>query len=1202
MKRRHVIALLAAAAVLLLLLAGALVVLPSLVDVNRHRPRLEQLARERLGRDVHLGELGLSLLPGVAVTVDGLTVDAKDGSEPLLAARQVRVSAPLAPLLRGRLSISGLTLVEPQVNLRRDAEGRWDVGDLVEDGGAERGSAAVTLDRLDIAGGRVRIRDETLQPGRVVTVELRELDAHLRGLSEAARQVSLRGVLATDSLSSALRFEGSVTGTDAVEGTLEVSEADLEAMGTLLAGWGVEGLAGWHGVLDTRLEGELSRERLEVDGSVEVTGLRAPGGSSAVDAVLGVTARRAADGATAVPRAELRVGATTFSGSGELRAEGTTRTFVAELSKSRLRLADVDTLAKALGTTLPNRALVASDALSAGGKVRLTFEGTGEDRRLERVDLDRVRLSGASLVLRRGPEGRFAFQGPRTDGAGRASKDGPDVAARDVVIEDLAVRVEDRSLGPKPVVTELADVSLRLDAYVPGRRTKLDFSARVASGTLRVSGEAGPVERGTLPVDAVMELDAVQAEALAPYLRQHAGLAIEGGTLSGRTTLRGTGSERLAVSGHLAATGARLEIPGRPPVQLDVRVDHDLVVLKGGDRIDVAALRLRLPGGVMTVDGWLERGGDGPARFDLGTKEQARLTTDDLRFLTALAGADMPVELEAEEPVAVHARLVKSRSGLRVNGQAGLRKVVVRHRWLDQPLQVASADVGLDGETVSFRRLQLRLGRSDLAGDLTLRGFERHAVEFDLRSREADLDELFAFADGGPPEAGGAAGGGPSGADHLALTEAHGRLQVDRATLGGLRFDGLSTRVSLKGRQLVMDELSVGLYEGRATGDVRVDLAGDVPSYRARVGLADVALQPLLTDGLGYGELRGRGGGQVELSGPAGSVDAALAAVSGTGQLLVRDGHLGGLDVLRALEDAQVFGERSLAALGSRLAEEGTTFSRLDARLSVGGGRLLFERVEVDSPDAQLTAKGPVGLIDQRLDLDAQVLFSRELSERMRAEGSRAASLCWDPKQQRVRLPTRMVGTVQNPKATIDWEELASRLAQRELEAEADRRTGGLLGALLGRDRPAEERPPTPAPSPSSPPLQGGDTAEPPADRAEGGPRVPGLKARFSGNFLVPDITVEATLEGRDLSHAVLVVKDPAGKEVFRDEQAFSAHVRQEVVGAAKGAELRIQAGYKVPGKRVAGVREPTVEVTAVTSGGARGPTATARVAAKKLF
>ncbi|MBZ5572418.1 MAG: AsmA family protein [Acidobacteriia bacterium] len=97
-----------------------------------------------LGRPVEVTSVHLRLLPQPGFDLENFVVheDPAFGAEPMLRAQEVTASLRVTSLLRGRLEIASLSLTEPSLNLVRNAEGHWNLENLVER--AERNPVAPT--------------------------------------------------------------------------------------------------------------------------------------------------------------------------------------------------------------------------------------------------------------------------------------------------------------------------------------------------------------------------------------------------------------------------------------------------------------------------------------------------------------------------------------------------------------------------------------------------------------------------------------------------------------------------------------------------------------------------------------------------------------------------------------------------------------------------------------------------------------------------------------------------------------------------------------------------------------------------------------------------------------------------------------------------------------------------------------------------
>src|SRR5262249_34946002 len=103
--------------VLVILIILAVLVLPAFLDVNRYRPQIESRLREKLGRNITLGEMRLSLNPP-AFRVDNVTIDedpAFHTGRPFAQVETLFVRPELMPLLRHEIQIDSLQLQQPKI-------------------------------------------------------------------------------------------------------------------------------------------------------------------------------------------------------------------------------------------------------------------------------------------------------------------------------------------------------------------------------------------------------------------------------------------------------------------------------------------------------------------------------------------------------------------------------------------------------------------------------------------------------------------------------------------------------------------------------------------------------------------------------------------------------------------------------------------------------------------------------------------------------------------------------------------------------------------------------------------------------------------------------------------------------------------------------------------------------------------------------
>lgn len=158
------------------ILAGVViigVVLVLFFDVNRFREPIRAQLEKRLGRSVSIGKLGLKLVP-LAIRLDDVTVGESPkfpSQAPFLTAKEMYVRvAPLA-LLRKEVDVESLQIVQPQVELIRNAAGEWNTSTLAGDSSAKSksaGGSSVDLADVRIEDGRIAVTDLQAKKPRAV--------------------------------------------------------------------------------------------------------------------------------------------------------------------------------------------------------------------------------------------------------------------------------------------------------------------------------------------------------------------------------------------------------------------------------------------------------------------------------------------------------------------------------------------------------------------------------------------------------------------------------------------------------------------------------------------------------------------------------------------------------------------------------------------------------------------------------------------------------------------------------------------------------------------------------------------------------------------------------------------------------------------------------------------------------------------------
>ncbi len=854
----------------------------------------------------------------------------------------------------------------------------------------------------------------------------------------------------------------------------------------------------------------------------------------------------------------------------------------------RLELRDVApaALADVLAALMPlPDGLLGQRAFSTEARLDAAFGATS------RTALSDVRVTGLELNLRRGKDGSWNLPsvpaGPEQDAAA-----GPAVELSGLELREATIRVRDASGAGEPLALALEQLSLTLDRLPGAAPARIDLGATLESGgqrgELAVRGRLGPRATGSedLPAELSVSIDPIPA----PLVRQALAGAID---LTGRSAgaalelqVAGALPGRPDVAGTFRVAGARVTLAAPDgssrTMPLDLNARFDVAARDAGANLELRSLALETGGERLELKGTLREEGR-LRRVDL-TLAPTRISADRLAALLSLVASDLPFSFASPTPVDVQARVRGLYGEDRLpdlQGSAKLRDFTFRHALMDQPFEQVGADVVLEGQRVAITSLSGVVGGSDVAGRVTLEGFERPRVAFELRSQRADLGELFSFLRTDPatettPDA--AAAGPPD----LLLD---GTIRIASGTFQTLDFANLETRMRYESGVVTLDPVSVGLYEGTYRGTVAASFATPQPAFDIRGEAQGVNTDAFLTDNLGSpGLLTGSFSGRIETRGRGLDYESIVRGMQGQGGMEVREGRVGKLDVLKTLSKVSgLFGETTLKRISKRAATEGTEFSRLISGLRIEGGKLAFDGLLLESTEFELSGKGKLDLLTALLDGQFVLAFSPEISASMRAEGSRAAEAFWSSRAARVELPFSLSGPFSAPTPGVDLKAVA-RDAIRDRAKDSVRDE---LQKRLGIRPTPEPTPPAPGTPATPPPADelAPETAAPAP--AAAGPAAEITTARWGGSVLARDLRLEGRVGGAGLTRASLLVRDARGIEVKRVDQ-LDELAAWLAAAADPAAEATVSWRLTLDGKKLLVAKFPLKVTLTVTDGAGR--------------
>ena len=374
-----------------------------------------------------------------------------------------------------------------------------------------------------------------------------------------------------------------------------------------------------------------------------------------------------------------------------------------------------------------------------------------------------------------------------------------------------------------------------------------------------------------------------------------------------------------------------------------------------------------------------------------------------------------------------------------------------------------------DAQRIDFDDLQMTLDDTQLRGSLGA-AFDGQALNFDLAGDRLDLDRYLAprsqgaggdaagddakdtawlSALGVAPALAAAEGAELLPVDWLAGLEQEGHLTLDSLKVQGIDLSDVELATSGSGGRQRLDSLSANLYDGSLQASSALDLRQSPIqlSFTERMNGVDIA--PLYQGFSGKtSPLRGKLDLQGDFDSRTNTVEGLKQNLDGQAALRVDDGAMLDVNVSRQLctAVATLEGRES-----TREWSEDTAFDRLQASVTVDNGVAHNDDLVIAIPGIEVTGKGDVNLVTNRLDYRAAARFTDTADE---------AACGVNPRLARIDFPIRCQGSLDEAPGQwcgFDREAFQSSLAELAKD-EAKRKAGERIDEELDKQLDDETR------------------------------------------------------------------------------------------------------------------------------------------------
>ena len=330
-----------------------LVLAVSLINVNKYRPQIQAQVEKAIHRNVTLGKMSLSFFP-LGAKIDKLMIseDPNFGSNrPFATANDVSAGVGFFSLLKGSPEVRTIHLKNPQVELIRNAQGKWNFASMVPEK-KDNSKTNVTISNVEIEDGQVAYTDAVRDIPRTV---YDHIDMALSGTSatkpfDVNVSAHLPGpgkqLLSLKSQVGPLPQDGSYAAIP-VDGKVSFEEVTLAGFNKFASG-------ALPPKTDGTVSGEVdlksSNETLAADGHLKLVDTTIKGSKIEypIETTFNVSDNRKTDRID-IKSADLKLGSTPFSMSGTIDSSQKPAILDVKLSTKNASITDLAKLAGSFG-------------------------------------------------------------------------------------------------------------------------------------------------------------------------------------------------------------------------------------------------------------------------------------------------------------------------------------------------------------------------------------------------------------------------------------------------------------------------------------------------------------------------------------------------------------------------------------------------------------------------------------------------------------------------------------------------------------------------------------------------------------------------------------------------------------------------------------------------------------------------------------
>ena len=376
------------------------IALPFIVNVNSFRPKLESTLTTALGREVKVGNLGLSILSG-SVSAEDLSIadDPAFSKDPFVRAKSLHVGVELMPLIFSKkLKVNELVLDQPEIRLIQTPGGKWNFSSIGGNKQAQKTDSRSSSNMDDLSVSKLAVKDGSLSMGKTNSSKVqtyKDVDITVKNFSSKSQfPFTMTAKLPGD---GDLKLDGQAgpIAQDAAETPLQadisVKSLNLATSGFVEPSSGIGGIADFTGKVSS--DGHTARSSGDLTASKLKLSEKATPASKTVQLKYAIE-HNLAKMAGSVTQGDISIGKAVAKLTGTYQIQGDVTTLNAKLNGDAMPVDELQAMLPALGIVLPSGSSLQGGTLSTnlsitGSSAKPVVNGP--------IHLENTKLAGFSI-------------------------------------------------------------------------------------------------------------------------------------------------------------------------------------------------------------------------------------------------------------------------------------------------------------------------------------------------------------------------------------------------------------------------------------------------------------------------------------------------------------------------------------------------------------------------------------------------------------------------------------------------------------------------------------------------------------------------------------------------------------------------------------------------------------------------------------